>query len=271
TFQLARGADAVIATNEADYARLRAQVRGLGKWLTLIPIGSNITPSAIPPQITREKLRERLGVREDETLLVYFGFLNESKGAETLIRALYDLPKTKLLFLGGQTGASDATNVAYLNQVKEAIRARHLEARVIWTDYLPAEAVSAHFYASDICVLPYRDGASFRRGSIMAALAHGMPIVTTLPQVSPEPELKTRAEKMDAARLPKLPVLRDGENALLVPPDDASAIIIAVTRIATSPGLAAQLSSNARLTARAFSWDKIADDHAALYAKLGGT
>lgn len=268
TFQLARGADAVIATNEADYARLRAQVRGLGKWLTLIPIGSNITPSAIPPQITREKLRERLGVREDETLLVYFGFLNESKGAETLIRALYDLPKTKLLFLGGQTGASDATNVAYLNQVKEAIRARHLEARVIWTDYLPAEAVSAHFYASDICVLPYRDGASFRRGSIMAALAHGMPIVTTLPQVSPEPELKTRAEKMDAARLPKLPVLRDGENALLVPPDDASAIIIAVTRIATSPGLAAQLSSNARLTARAFSWDKIADDHAALYEKM---
>ncbi len=268
TFQLARGADAVIATNESDYARLRAQVRGLGKWLELIPIGSNITPTEISPQITREKLRERLGVGEDETLLTYFGFLNESKGAETLIRALYDLPKTKLLFLGGQTGASDATNVAYLERVKQEIRARQLEARVLWTDYLSAEAVSAHFYASDICVLPYRDGASFRRGSIMAALAHGMPIVTTLPQTLPEPELKTRAEKMDAARLPKLPALRDGENALLVPPDDAPALIRAVTRIATSPGLAAQLSGNARLTARAFSWDKIAEEHLALYERM---
>lgn len=268
TFQLARGADAVIATNQADYVRLRENVRGQGKWLALIPIGSNITPSEIPPQITREKLRERLGVREDETLLVYFGFLNPSKGAETLIHALYDLPKTKLLFLGGQTGASDATNVEYLARVQAEIRDWRLETRVLWTDYLPPEAVSAHFYAADICVLPYRDGASFRRGSIMAALAHGMPIVTTFPQTAPQPELKTRDEKMDYARIPKLPELRDGDNVLLVPPDDAQAIIMAVTRIATSPGLAAQLGSRARETARAFAWDKIADDHLALYGKI---
>lgn len=268
TFQLARGADAVIATNEADYRRLRDQVRALHKWLELVPIGSNITPSEMPPQISREKLRERLGVGEAETLLVYFGFLNASKGAETLIRALYDLPKCKLLFLGGQTGAGDPTNVSYRDQVKKEIRDLKLEDRVIWTDYMPAEAVSAHFYASDICALPYRDGASFRRGSLMAALAHGMPIVTTHPQTTPEPERNTRDEKMDAARIPKLPALRDGENALLVPPDDPQAVIMAVTRIRTSPGLAAQLSSGARITARAFSWDKIAQDHLALYEKM---
>ncbi|GIL15173.1 MAG: glycosyl transferase family 1 [Chloroflexota bacterium] len=269
TFQLARGADAVIATNEADYARLRDNARGQGKWLALIPIGSNITPSEIPPQISRDRLRERLGVSATETLLVYFGFLNPSKGAETLIQALYDLPRAKLLFLGGQTGASDATNVAYLERVKQEIRERGLEQRVLWTDFLPAAQVSAHFYASDICVLPYRDGASFRRGSIMAALAHGLPIVTTQPvAVAPSPELKTRAQKMDAARLPKLPALRDDDNVLFVPPDDPSAIIMAVTRIQTSPGLAAQLRSNARQTARAFSWDKLADEHLELYRKM---
>jgi glycosyltransferase involved in cell wall biosynthesis len=268
TFQLARGADAVIATNEPDYLRLREKVRGEGKWLELIPIGSNITPSEIPPEITREKLRERLGVRADETLLVYFGFLNPSKGAETLIQALYDLPQTKLLFLGGQTGATDPTNVEYREHVKQEIRDRRLENRVLWTDFLPPDAVSAHFYAADVCVLPYRDGASFRRGSIMAALAHGMPIVTTFPQTAPQPELRTRDEKMDYARIPKLPILRDADNVLLVPPDDAQAIILAVTRIQTSPGLAAQLRSRARETARAFSWDKIADDHLALYDKI---
>jgi glycosyltransferase involved in cell wall biosynthesis len=269
TFQLARGADAVIATNEADYARLRDNARGQGKWLALIPIGSNITPSEIPPQISRDRLRERLGVDATETLLVYFGFLNPSKGAETLIQALYDLPRAKLLFLGGQTGASDATNAAYLERVKQAIRDRGLESRVLWTDFLPAAQVSAHFYASDICVLPYRDGASFRRGSIMAALAHGLPIVTTRPAaIESPPALQTRAQKMDAARLPKLPALRDDDNVLFVPPDDASAIITAVTRIQTSPGLAAQLRSNARQTARAFSWDKIADEHLELYKAI---
>ncbi|MCI0478185.1 MAG: glycosyltransferase family 4 protein, partial [Anaerolineales bacterium] len=172
TFQLARGADAVVATNNADYARLRQEVRGLKKWLKLIPIGSNITPTTPPPDFNRLKLRDKLGVRDDEMLLVYFGFLNESKGAETLIRALYALPQAKLLFLGGQTGASDPTNVAYLEHVKQMIGEWGLEQRVLWTDYLPAEQVSAHFYASDVCVLPYRDGASFRRGSFMAALAH---------------------------------------------------------------------------------------------------
>ena len=268
TFQLARGADAVIATNESDYARLRENLRGLHKWLTIIPIGSNIAPAAVPAQITRAKLRERLGVREDETLLVYFGFLNESKGAETLIRALYDLPQAKLMFLGGQTGASDPTNVSYLEHVKQEIAHYNVSARVMFTDYLPPEQVSAHFYASDVCVLPYRDGASFRRGSIMAALAHGMPIVTTFPQKPLEPERTTRAQEMEYAARPKLPELRDGDNVLLVPPDDAQAIIMAVTRIRTSPGLALQLSTNARQLARAFTWEKIAADHLELYEKM---
>ncbi len=209
---------------------------------------------------------------EGETLLVYFGFLNESKGAETLIQALYDLPKTKLLFLGGQTGASDPTNVAYLEQVKHEIRELKLDGRVMWTDYMPAEQVSAHFYASDICVLPYRDGASFRRGSIMAALAHGMPIITTRPAVVPQIQFAgktmTRDEEMELADIPKLPELRDGDNVLLVPPDDPQAVILAVTRLQTSPGLVSQLSSNARILAREFSWEKIADDHLELYKKM---
>ncbi|MBI4675298.1 MAG: glycosyltransferase family 4 protein [Chloroflexi bacterium] len=268
TFQLARGADAVIATNSADYARLRENVRGLKKWLKLIPIGSNIAPTTPPPDFNRIKLRDRLGVRDDETLLVYFGFLNASKGAETLIRALYDLPKTKLLFLGGQTGESDPTNVAYLEQVKQAIRDWGLEHRVLWTDYMPAEQVSAHFYASDVCVLPYRDGASFRRGSFMAALAHGIPIVTTQPAnmkaEGGRRKDETNVDDGDSSfilHLSSLPVLQDGDNVLLVPPDDPDAIILAVTRVQTSPGLAALLSGNARITARAFTWDKIADEH----------
>ena len=268
TFQLARGADAVVATNSADYARLRENVRGLKKWLKLIPIGSNITPTTPPPDFNRIKLRDKLGVRDDETLLVYFGFLNASKGAETLIHALYNLPKAKLLFLGGQTGASDVTNVAYLERVKQEIRDWRLENRVLWTDYLPTEQVSAHFYASDVCVLPYRDGASFRRGSFMAALAHGIPTVTTYPQAPAAAPLTAQDERFEFSDDLKLPELQDGDNVLLVPPDDPDAIVLAVTRVQTSPGLAALLSGNARITARAFSWDKIADEHLELYEKM---
>jgi len=268
TFQLARGTDAVVATNSADYARLRENVCGLKKWLKLIPIGSNIAPTTPPPDFNRLKLRDQLGVRDDETLLVYFGFLNASKGAETLIHALYNLPQAKLLFLGGQTGASDVNNVAYLEHVKQEIRDWGLEQRVLWTDFLPAEQVSAHFYASDVCVLPYCDGASFRRGSFMAALAHGIPIVTTHPQASAVTPLTVQDERFEFSDDLNLPALRDGDNVLLVPPDDPDAIVLAVTRVRTSPGLAALLSGNARSAARAFSWNKIADEHVELYERM---
>ncbi len=268
TFQLARSAEAVIATNKADYMKLREQVRGRHKWLKLIPIGSNIAPTTTPSDFDRERLRKQLGVRDDETLLVYFGFLNESKGGETLIRALYDLPKAKLLFLGGQTGASDATNIAYLEHIKQEIAHYNLTARVIWTDFLPAEQISAHFYASDICVLPYRDGASFRRGSFMAALAHGLPIITTRPQQEATQTITAQDERFEFADNLDLPELRDGENVLFVPPDDADALHLAITRVHDAPGLAARLSSGARVTARAFSWDKIADEHLELYERM---
>jgi glycosyltransferase involved in cell wall biosynthesis len=273
TFQLAHTTDAVIATNDQDYVTLFALNL---KLLTCIPIGSNIDPTP-PPDFNRAALRAQLGVQRDENLLCYFGFLNDSKGGETLIRALTEIPNAKLLMLGGQTGASDATNAAYLKHVKKRIAELNLTHRVIWTDFLSQPQVSAHFLASDMCVLPYRDGASFRRGTFMAALAHGMAIVTTedggqetrnenrgMGKVGRE----TRNEKRESGDGVRLPVLRDGENVLLVPPDDPHEIAEAVKRIASSSELRARLQQGARETAQFFTWDKIADAHLELYQKL---
>lgn len=257
TLQLARGADAVIATNQPDYDALE---RHRLAHLALIPIGSNIDPTP-PPDFDRAALRARLGIAPGEILLVYFGFLNDSKGGETLIRALAELPNAKLLMLGGQTGASDPTNAAYLAQVRRTIEALGLQARVIWTDFMPQPQVSAHFLAADVCVLPYRDGASFQRGTFMAALAHGMAIVTTTTR---------NAESSDTPRPASsaLPALRDGENVVRVPPDDPRAAADAVRRIAANPELRARLQNGARALAQSFTWDKIADAHLKLYQQL---
>ena len=71
-----------------------------------------------------------------------------------------------------------------------------------------------------------RDGISFRRGSLHAALAHGCPIVSTNPSVL-------------------LPELVEGENILLVPPDDPQAICQAVRRLHDDPELARRLAEMA--------------------------
>jgi glycosyltransferase involved in cell wall biosynthesis len=269
TYELARASDAVIATNDEDYLKL--ETLNL-KLLTLIPIGSNIT--TIPPRdYDRAAWRARLGVRENETLLCYFGFLNESKGGETLIRALALVPNAKLLMIGGQVGASDPTNAAYLARVKSLISNLQLSARVLWTDFTPPEIVTANFYASDVCVLPYRDGASYRRGTLMAALAHGVPIVTTtIKQVAISHQPSAVSGQWSAVSgqqsAAKLPELRDGENCLLVPPDDPRALAEAIQRAMASPQLRAKIGAGARALAQHFTWDKIAQQHLELYQRL---
>ncbi|MCX7838187.1 MAG: glycosyltransferase family 4 protein [Anaerolineae bacterium] len=279
THELARASDAVIATNDEDYAQLETLNLQL---LTLIPIGSNITTTP-PPDYDRAAWRAQLGVRDDETLLCYFGFLNESKGGETLIRALALVPNAKLLMIGGQIGASDPTNVAYLARVQSLISNLHLTNRVLWTDYTPPEIVSANFYASDVCVLPYRDGASYRRGTLMAALAHGMAIVTTKPAVSGQPSAVSRQPSAISGQRSaisgqtssvighpssvRLPQLRDGENCLLVPPDDPRALADAIQRAMASAELRAKIGAGARALAQHFTWDKIAQQHLELYER----
>jgi glycosyltransferase involved in cell wall biosynthesis len=54
-----------------------------------------------------------------------------------------------------------------------------LAGRLTAPGSLPAEEVVAHLAACDVLVQPYPDGVSSRRGSVMAGLALGLPIVTT--------------------------------------------------------------------------------------------
>jgi glycosyltransferase involved in cell wall biosynthesis len=183
-------------------------------------------------------------VLPNEFLLGYFGFLNESKGGDTLIGALSALvsrkAKVKLALIGGQTGTSDAaSNAAFSGEVERLIARYDLNDRIIRTGFVEAPEISAHLMACDAVVLPYRDGVSFRRGSFMAAIAHGCPVVTTHPA---QP----------------LPELQDGVNVRLVPPESASAIVLAVTELLDAPELRARLGQGARALSALFSWETIA-------------
>ncbi|MBC7314886.1 MAG: glycosyltransferase, partial [Chloroflexi bacterium] len=149
----------------------------------------------------------------------------------------------------GTVGASDATNVTYLARVREAIIGHNLSSRVIWTGYLSNQGVSAAFGIVDVCVLPYRDGASFRRGSLMAALVHGLPIVSTRPRV-PVPELV------------------HGENIFLVPPGDPILLAEAVMHLADDRALRERLRQGARALSRRFRWEEIATRTLQLYDSI---
>ena len=245
---LAKLSHAVVATNREDEESLKA--RGLHSHL--IPIGSNITPSP-SPGFQRGEWRAR---HREVGVVSYFGLINASKGVDTLLRAVARLREggtaVKLVMVGETVGASDPTNRAYLERVKRLIEELGLEGAVEWTGWLPPQEVSAHLMASDLCALPYRDGASYRRGSLMAALAHGLPIVTT-------------QRSSDGGTLPPL---IDSQNCLLVPPDDPEALAQAIAQLLASPQLRDRLAEGARSLGAAFSWPEIARKTLQLYQEV---
>ncbi len=243
---MARQAHGAIVTNQADYQTL---LTSTDTPLCQIPIGSNIT-TYTPNHVEKAEVREKLGLPPDGCLLGYFGFLNESKGADTLIDALAQLNgRCHLVFIGGQTGSSDPTNQEFLDRLQAQIAARGLAKRVHWTDFLPDQRVSTHLHAADLIVMPYRDGVSLRRGTLMAALAHGRPLITTYPVV-PTPELV------------------HGENVWLIPPEDPFELSEAVRALLENDALRQNLGAGAAQVADLFTWDKIAAQTAEFFQEL---
>lgn len=250
---LARWSQGVICTDESDF---RAVSRwGLHSRSYLIPIGSNIQVVGPSGDVARGESGDG-PERGERVVLGYFGLLNQSKGVEILLRAFRLLLQRglplKMLMVGADLGNSDPTNVAYSRKVHALAVELGLDASIRWTGRLSPEDTSKALHSLDLCVLPYLDGASFRRGTLMAALAHGLPIVTTSPEPSPEFG----------------PRLIDGENCLLVPAGDVGALALAIEELTGAPSLRQKLAAGALELARSFTWEEIARRTVAAYEQV---
>ena len=120
-----------------------------------------------------------------------------------------------------------------------------------WAGRRDAEDVSRILAVADLFVAPFDAGASMRRGSLLAALAHGMPVVST------------------SASLPSS-YLRDGDNVALVPPRDAPALAARIARLLDSRAQRARLARGARKLADRLAWPSIAEETRAVYRRVLG-
>lgn len=85
--------------------------------------------------------------------------------------------------------------------------------------------------------------------SVLEAAAAGLPIVATA-----------------VGGIPHL--LHDGQDALLVPDDDAEAMAAAIDRLLTEPGLADRLARNARALAEASAWPPVRERWLAAFDRV---
>jgi glycosyltransferase involved in cell wall biosynthesis len=115
---------------------------------------------------------------------------------------------------------------------------------VIRTGHLHGTTLSATLLAADLAVLPYADGASPRRGSLLACAAHGLPIISTDP-----------ASGLVA------------DAVLTVPPNHPQALAEVIRRVHHDATLAEQLHQASLALHARTSWPRIAADHVTIYAQ----
>lgn len=265
---LVAGSAAAIFTDPADEARAaRLGDPARHYW---VPIGPNVLPA---PNVgeQRDASRARLGAGPDTVVAAYFGFLNASKGVGDLLLALRRLraggQDVRLLLLGGATGGSDPTDREEAEQVERLIGELGLATCVRRSGFLPAETMSAWLLAADLAVLPYVDGVSLRRGSLMACLAHGLPIVSTQP-LRPPPLPRRAPPALPGLPPPPQPErvrLVHGESIWLVPARHPLALAAGIGTLASSPALRRRLARGAAAVAAELTWPRIASATLAAY------
>jgi len=231
-----------ILTNEQDMALL-------GRWtspekLALVRIGSNIEPAGSSGE--GRAILARSGLDPDRPVLVFFGFARPGKGLETLVEALPYLPPE---LMAQVVIVSADPEPEYRSRMSVLCAELGVGESVQWTGYLPERDVSSVFMASTAAVLPFEDGATARRGSLLAALVHGVPVVTTAGPGTPE-------------------VFRHGSNMLLSPPRDSYDLAANIARVLRDDRLRADISHGAASLGAEFSWRQIAMGNAEVYHSL---
>ena len=172
------GADSVFASIDPWVRRLEAEppmspVRHL-------PVGSNF-PDA---RSARVEERRRLGAGDETLVVTSFGGNHPGWLAEYVVDAINAIADSgrPMIFLSIGAGAPDLPGLDPSVPVQSP-------------GYLEPAEVAEKLAASDIFLAPLLDGVSTRRGTLMAALQHALPVVGTHGHLT-DPSLRESASAM---------------------------------------------------------------------------
>jgi D-inositol-3-phosphate glycosyltransferase len=142
--------------------------------VTVIPFGIN---NSVPDtDLTPAEARRRLGLKDGERTILFFGGVRPYKGLEYLVDAFNQLgPGNYKLLIAGE--AKKGTE-QYMDKIQQAIAKAGTGANIIQKlEYVPDEDAELYFKASDVCVLPYT--LVFQSGVLFLSYSFGVPVIAT--------------------------------------------------------------------------------------------
>ncbi len=167
-------------------------------------------------RIPRQEAKKRLGLVEEQPVLLFFGIVRPYKGVDILLEALARLHSQGLyptLLVAGEFWENKNETLRRISSL--AITAQvHLEDR-----YIPNEDVALYFSAADVFVAPYSAGS--QSGSLKIALGFELPAIAS----------RTIADDNLLSM--------EGKGIYIIPPGDvealANAIYLALQRRSEEP------------------------------------
>ncbi len=245
-----------VITAISNYLAERAR-RNSSAEVVVIPNGVDVNSFKLsaPSFQEREDLRKRVGLRDDDKVVITTSRLVKKNGIVGLIQSLQYLPEQiKLLIVGG--GELE-------QQLKREARTLKLEARVKFLGFVPHTELSRYLHAADIFCRPSLSegfGSSF-----VEAMAAGLPVVATpvggipdfihAPLPGPQEEKQLFANSRELANSWK-----DKITGLFCEPHNPKSIAEKIKFLLSNDELRSRIITNAsKMVREKYDWQGIAE------------
>lgn len=144
-----------------------------GGRITVIPFGIN---NAVPhTSLTPQDAKQRLGLRKNERVILFFGRITPYKGLEYLIAALRHIQardNSYRLIIAGRPDRCEEYWMAIRDKIREDVLSGAILLR---PDFIPDSETEIYFKAADAVVLPYRN--IYQSGVLFLGHSFGLPVL----------------------------------------------------------------------------------------------
>ena len=193
--------------------------------------------------MSKKRAREILDISQEESVLLFFGFVREYKGLKYLLKAMKLLKQSEKQFRLLVVGDFGDDRQDYMDLIKQCNIQDMIE---IYDGYIPDREVEKYFAASDLVVLPYESAT--QSGIVQIAYGFEIPVVVT-----------------NVGGLPD--VVQNNYTGYVVPPKSPEALAEKIEEF-FSERKGNEFIKNIKQEAYKFSWEKMNENIEQLYNQI---
>lgn len=237
--------DKVIAHNEVSKQALITMISLPPAAISVVPHGNYIDTIDVVP--TKNIARKKIGLSNEDKVILFFGQIKKVKGLDTLLLSLSDVikqyPRLKLV-IAGKVWKDDFNvyeKIIYENNLSQNILS-HIR-------YINDNDVPNYYSAADLVILPYRK--IYQSGVLLMAMSYTVPVL-----VSDIPGM--------------IEIITDGENGYVYQSESITSLSLKIIKVLSDPKELERIGQAGYNTVSTeFNWSLIGRLTVEVYKALG--